>query len=273
MYFRFMQHEGRHGTSLVLVLFAVSSGVFVVVFPFFQAVLGWSALRSMLGLLPMIVAMMGASGLAATVAARLGARATKTGGVATTAGGLGLMAALASVEGGYLSVLPGFLLLGLGMGLTMTPATESITSSLPADRQGVASALNDTTREVGSALGIALLGAVLAAVYTDSMKSALSGFPSELSGPASEGIGRAFDIASQAQSSSQATALLDAARQAFLDGWVTSIWVGAAIMGALFVFLVLRPPGPPPKPARGRIEVESPGPAELAAVSGAGWGR
>lgn len=58
-----------------------------------------------------------------------------------------------------MSILPGMLLIGLGVGMTMPLATEGITVSLPAKRQGVASALNDITRELGSAIGVAILGA------------------------------------------------------------------------------------------------------------------
>ena len=61
----------------------------------------------------------------------------------------------------YLSVLPGLVLLGIAMGLSMSPATTAITEALPAERQGRASALNDTGREAGSALGIALIGVIL----------------------------------------------------------------------------------------------------------------
>lgn len=222
----------------------------------------------MLGLLPMIVVMMGASGLAAAVSARFGARATVLCGVGTAAVGLASMADLASVDGGYRSVMPGLVLVGLGMGLTQPPATESITSSLPPDRQGVASALNDTTHEVGSAIGIALLGAVLSAVYGDSMKSALAGFPRRVAAVADEGIGRAFDIAGQQHDKLQAAALIDAAREAFVDGWVASIWVGAAVMGALFVFLALRAPRVPLPGAR-EAGVQDPGEVDVATGSGA----
>ena len=262
------------GSTALLLLFAISAGIFVVLFPFFQAVLGWTALKSILGLLPMIVVMMGASGLAAAVSARFGARATVLCGVGTAAVGLALMAALVSADGGYLSVLPGLLLVGLGMGLTQPPATESIISSLPPERQGVASALNDTTREVGSAIGIALLGAVLSAVYSDSMKSALASFPRRVADVADEGIGRAFDIAGQQHDKVQAATLIDAAQEAFVDGWAASIWVGAAVMGALFVFLVLRAPRIPPPGARTPAEEGSaPVRDEVATASGIGATR
>ncbi|MFD3598367.1 MFS transporter, partial [Streptomyces sp. NPDC058656] len=143
----------------------------------FQAVLGWSGLLSTLALMPMAVMMMMASGLAPLLAARVGARATMATGILLAGAGLALMAAVVSVEGGYPSVLPGMLAMGVGMGLSMTPSTEAITSALPRERQGVASALNDVTREFGTALGVALLGALLSAGYRGAIGSRLAGVP------------------------------------------------------------------------------------------------
>jgi EmrB/QacA subfamily drug resistance transporter len=226
----------------LFVIFAVMGGVFVVLFPFLEAVLGWSAVVSMVGLLPMLVAMMGASGLASKVSERLGARRTTLLGTGVAAAGLGLMAALVSDSGGYPTVLPGMFMIGLGMGLAMPLATHAITASLPPERQGVASALNDTTRELGSALGVALLGAVLTATYRDAISPELGGFSAQVAGAAREGIGRAFDVAGEPHGTGHAEALIDTARHAFVSGWSTSIWIGAAMMGALFVFLVARAP-------------------------------
>ena len=66
------------------------------------------------------------------------------------------------------------------MGLAGTPATTAITSSLPMDKQGVASAVNDTARELGSALGIAILGSVLNQGYRDGMADAVAGLPDQI---------------------------------------------------------------------------------------------
>ena len=71
-----------------------------------------------------------------------------------------MLATMVSVEGGYLSLLPGLMVFGVGVGLLMSPSTAAITESLPAEKQGVASALNDTVRELGGAIGIALLGSL-----------------------------------------------------------------------------------------------------------------
>ena len=102
------------------------------------------------------------------------------GGSPLIAAGLALMATMASVDDGYLSVLPGLLVLAVGVGLTMTPGTTAITGSLPVDEQGVASALNDTVRELGGAIGVALIGSVLSAAYSSSVADATAGLPPEV---------------------------------------------------------------------------------------------
>jgi len=234
----------RSASLTLLVVSGVLAGVFVVLFPFFEAVLGWSALRSMLGLLPMVVVMMGASALAPRPAKRFGARATVLTGIGLAASGLALMAALVSVDGGYLSVLPGMLVIGLGMGLSTTPSTVAITSALPDERQGVASAINDTTREIGSALGVALLGAALAARYREAIRPLLSSFPARTADAAGQGIARAFSLAAQTRGE-EADTLRTAARQAFVDGWASSMWIGAAAIGVLFVLVFIVGPRTP----------------------------
>lgn len=228
------------GSLTLLIVFAVMFGIFLVLFPYFQAVIGWSALRSAVALLPMAVVMMPMSAIAPLVAQRIGTRITMVTGVVVFGVGLSVLAMQASVEGGYWSVLPGLLVIGLGMGLTMTPATAAITETLPADKQGVASALNDTSREVGGALGVALLGSVLSSGYADAIQPALAGLPPELADPASEGIGSAFAVAAQAGEAGPG--LIDAAQHAFVEGWVQSMWIGVAISAVALVYLLLRGP-------------------------------
>jgi fucose permease len=181
-----------------------------------------------------------ASGLAPRVAARAGARATMAAGILLGGAGLALMATLVSVDGGYLVILPGMLAMGLGMGLTQTPATEAITSALPRERQGVASALNDVTREFGTALGVALLGAVLTAGYRNAINPRLDTIPADTAGAAREGIANAIATADTA--GSQAPALIRAAQESFVDGWQQAMWAGVAVMTILFVHVLARGP-------------------------------
>jgi len=224
------------GSVALLGVFGVQAGIFVVLFPYFQAVLGWSGLRATLALMPTALLMMVASGLAPRVAARAGARATMAAGIVLGAVGLALMAARVSVAGGYLSVLPGMLAMGLGMGLTMTPATEAITGSLPRARQGVASALNDLTRELGTALGVALLGTVLAAGYRRAIDARLDGVPADVAGAARQGIANAV------AAGTHPPGLVDAAQQSFVTGWQQAMWVGTGVLVAVLGHVLVRGP-------------------------------
>ncbi|MFF0483265.1 MFS transporter [Streptomyces sp. NPDC004435] len=235
------------GAVTLLVVFGVQAGIAVVLFPFFQAVLGWSGLLSTLALMPMAVMMMAASGLAPRLAVRVGSRPTMAGGIALATVGLALMAVFVSVDGGYASILPGMLAMGAGMGLAMTPSTEAITGSLPRGKQGVASALNDVTREFGTALGVALLGALLSAGYRDAVDDRLNGIPQGAADTSREGIAHAVEASAGA--GSRAPDLLRAAQQSFVDGWHHAMWAGVAVMGALFVYVVLRGPGGDVSPA------------------------
>ncbi|MDG6109277.1 MFS transporter [Dactylosporangium aurantiacum] len=228
------------GSLALLALFGVQAGIFVVLFPYFQAVLGWSGLRATLALMPMAAMMMLAAGLAPRAAAQAGARVTMAFGILLGGAGLALMATLVSVHGGYPAILPGMLAMGLGMGLTQTPSTEAITSALPRERQGVASALNDVTREFGTALGVALLGAVLTAGYRNAISARLDTIPADTADTAREGIANAIAIADTA--GTQAPALVHAAQESFVDGWQQAMWAGVAVMTILFLYVLARGP-------------------------------
>ena len=210
----------------------------MVLYPYFQAVLGWSGLVSTLALMPMLVLMIACSVLAPRLAARIGVRLTMATGIFLGGAGLALMAILVSVDGGYLSVLPGYVVMGLGMGLSMTPSTEAITSSLPREQQGVASALNDVAREFGSALGVALLGAVLTAGYGNAINSHLEGVPGVDAATARKGIASALAIANEDHPYSKA--LFRSAQESFVHGWQQAMWAGVIVMTIVLVYVLVR---------------------------------
>nr|WP_207784944.1 MFS transporter [Flavobacterium sp. HTF] len=236
----FRKQSLSSGSITLLTLFGVQAGIFIVLFPYFQGVLGWSGLRATLAMMPMALLMMTASGIAPRISLKIGTRFTMAVGIALGSFGAGLMAALVSVEGGYLSILPGLLVIGFGMGLTMTPSTEAITSSLPLERQGVASALNDITRELGTAIGVALLGSVVTAGYSAAIEPQLYVFPVDIANSASEGLYTALTVAANAGPKSQT--LIEAARSAFVYGWQQSMWIGSVIMAFLFFYVMVRGP-------------------------------
>jgi predicted MFS family arabinose efflux permease len=237
----------------MMALFAVMFGLFLVLVQYLQAVLGYSALRAAAGLLPLALTMMPLSNVSPRIAARIGTRPTLIAGLSAFAAGLVLLATSASVEGGYWSILPGLVVLGIGMGLAMTPSTTAITESLPPERQGVASALNDTVREVGGALGVALLGSVLNAAYRDGVSTVASTLPAEAGDAVRDGIGPALAVAGQLGDAG--TGLADAARSSFVDAWTTSMWAGLAVTAVALAWVVFRGRSPRRTEA-GAIDVE-----------------
>ncbi len=232
------------GTLTITLLFAVMFGIFLVLFPFFQTVLGYSAIRSAFGLMPMAVMMMPMSATAPRIAQRIGTRTTMLIGLGLGVAGLATLALMASVDGGYLSVLPGLLLLGVGVGMTMSPSTEAITATLPADKQGVASALNDTSRELGGAVGVALLGSILTSGYS----SNVADFAATQPGPIGEAVGDDYFVALGAaervavDDPARAGQIIDVAQRAYVDSWATTMWVGVAIFALAFTYVAIAGP-------------------------------
>lgn len=236
----FMERGLSSGSVSLLAIFGVQAGIFVVLFPYFQNVLGWSGLRSTLAMMPMALLMMLASGFAPKVAIRVGRRFTMASGILLGGLGAALMALFVSVDGGYLSVLPGMLAMGFGMGLSMTPSTEAITSALPASRQGIASALNDITRELGTALGVALLGSLVSAGYRSKIDEKINGISAHAANFAREGISNALAVAPKM--GDQSALLIRIARESFVYGWKQAMWVGAVVMLILFLYVLVYGP-------------------------------
>lgn len=240
------------GSVTLMVMFAVMFGIFLVLAQYLQAVVGFSALRSAAGLLPMAGVMMPLSSVSPIIAKRVGAYRVMLAGVAIFATGLAVLAAMSSVDGGYLSVLPGLLILGTGIGLSMTPSTTAITESLPSEKQGVASALNDTVRELGGSVGVALLGSVLNSAYRANVSDATRALPAELAEPVRDGIGGALAVSGQL--GADGAPIATAAREAFVQGWHSSMWVGFAMAVGLWLFLAVRGPRAATAPAAVELE-------------------
>jgi hypothetical protein len=137
-------------------------------------------------------------------------------------------------------VISMFCLMAVGMGFTMAPATESVMGSLPREKAGVGSAVNDATRQVGGALGVAILGSLLTTSYATSMEDATANLPAPAASAAGDSVGAAVQIAARI-GGPEGAALVSSARAAFIDGMSTSLLVAAgfALAGALFAALFL----------------------------------
>jgi hypothetical protein len=145
-------------------------------------------------------------------------------------------------------------LLGPGAALAMTPATTAIVSSLPAEKQGVASAVNDLSREVGGALGIAVLGSALIDRYTAGISGAVAHLPAGLAHTAKQALPAALEVAHRL--GPKGTVLAAHAQSAFVDGLGVAMLIAAGSTAAAAVFVFWRAPGevvtPPQETGAGR---------------------
>jgi hypothetical protein len=129
-------------------------------------------------------------------------------------------------------------ILAIGMGLTMAPSTASIMSALPMGKAGVGSAINDTTRELGGALGVAVLGSLLASGYRAHMHDTVAQLPARLADAVNASLGKALGAAASLPGR-QGAALARTAKDGFVHGMSIALLVGAG-MAALGCVLVYR---------------------------------
>ena len=238
-------------TGIMLIFFAMFGMTFLIT-QYFQFVLGYSPLATGVRFLPWAAVIMIGSPLSARLVERLGTKVVVTLGLTLATLGL-LSLSMLTVDSHYWpDVIWRMMLMAAGMSLTMAPATESIMSSLPLGKAGVGSAVNDTTRQVGGAMGVAIIGSVLSSIYASNLGDFLAGTP--IQGRAATGIkeslGAALGVAQNLAKSAPelAASLAHAANTAFVDGMQVGILVaaGATFVGAVVAFIWL--------PARARRE-------------------
>jgi EmrB/QacA subfamily drug resistance transporter len=224
------------GSASLFLQFLAMFGFFFVALQFLQLVLGYGTFKASLALLPMGLVVLPLSTVAANATDRYGTRLIGGTGLTITAVGFGILSFL-DADSGYPLFLGGVLVVGLGMALAMTPATNAIVQSLPRSRQGVASAVNDTAREMGAAFGIAVLGSAFNSAYRSDISGHLSGLPPEAAEAAKDAPAGAM-VAAQGLGDDGGQ-LVQHARDAFASGMQSALLIGAAVLtvGALFVWL------------------------------------
>lgn len=225
--------------SITLVFFAMFGYSFLQT-QYFQFVLGYSPAETGVRLLPLALTLMVVAPLSSRIVERIGTKIVVATGLALVSLSLLLQVNL-TAQSTYFPVMWRMMLLAVGMGLTMAPATESIMGSLPLAKAGVGSAMNDTTRQVGGALGVAIIGSVLSSVYGSKITDAFSGrMPKPALAAAQSGIGGALEVAKRAGAVGPKIAEL--AREAFVDAMHGGALVAAAaaVLG-VFVAAVFLP--------------------------------
>ena len=229
--------------SITLVFFALFGSLFFLT-QYLQFVLGYSALEAGYRVAPIALVLIVVSPITGRLVNRLGNKVLVTAGMSVVAAGLWFLSTL-TITSGYPHALVTLMVLGTGMALAMTPATESIMGSLPLAKAGVGSAMNDTTRQIGGALGVAILGSVFASAYTATLAPALGALPAGVAAAAQSSVGAAISIGDQVGGAA-GTALVTASKTAFIHAMDRGLFVGAlvALVGAVVALMWLpnRPP-------------------------------
>ncbi|HET7430798.1 MAG TPA: MFS transporter [Nocardioides sp.] len=211
-------------SGAVTVTFFALFGFIFLVTQYFQFVRGYGALSTGARILPVALSIAVASVVGAALAPRIGTKVVVTTGLVLF-GSAFLWISTAAVDTSYARVIvPQMVLMGLGMGLISTPATESILLVLPPARAGVGSAVNDATRELGGTLGVAVVGSVFSSVFGSHLASgAFGSLPGSL-------LTRAQDSVGVAQA---ATARDPRLLPAFHDSFLAAMSTACVVVGLL----------------------------------------
>ena len=231
--------DGRFciGSAVITVAFFAMFGFFFLFTQYLQFVRGYSPFFAGVAALPIAATLVAVSPRSSGLAERFGLGRVIGAGFAFMAAGFTVLATVGP-DAPYLVLAASLVLLGMGMGITVAPATGGIMSSVPMGKAGVGSAVNDTTRELGGALGIAVLGSIVTSAYSGSLD--VGALPEEVAEPARESIGAAAGVAEQLGGGAGRALVADAG-QAFTDAMNVTMATSAvvAVLAGVVVFVVL----------------------------------
>jgi predicted MFS family arabinose efflux permease len=234
-------------SGAVTVAFFALFGFIFLVTQYFQFIRGYGTLSTGVRILPVALTIALGSVVGVQLAGRIGTRAVVATGLLLLGSSFGWIG-LSPVDMSYGRIVGQMVLMGLGLGLTSAPATESILSVLPPAKAGVGSAVNDATREAGGTLGVAVLGSIFTSLYADRIGSGAYGLL-----PAAARDGARDSVAAAVGTAAGRPDLLAALQDSFMTGMHTACLVAAAVcaLGALGAQSLpgRRVPAPVPIPA------------------------
>jgi EmrB/QacA subfamily drug resistance transporter len=231
----------RTGALGIVVLFFALFGLFYINAQYLQDVKGYSPLLTGVCVLPVAVVMPFASAWSTRLAGRIGERATVITGLLCLAAALALLS-LATAATPY--PLYGLLLalISGGMGLAMPPLSGMMVHALPPSHAGVSSGLNSTTREFGSALGVAVLSTIFTSRFASHLPAALRNLPGASGHAVRQSVTAALSYAASAPDPGIRAHLVDATRDAFTNGMSIGLRVGAFLVLLVTVVTAVQHP-------------------------------
>jgi EmrB/QacA subfamily drug resistance transporter len=224
--------------SVTLAFFALFGFIFLIT-QYFQFVRGYGTLSTGVRILPVAMTIALGSVLGARLAGRLGTRALVVTGLLLLGTAFAWIA-VSSTYRPYPVIATQMVLIGTGLGLATTPATESILSVLPAAKAGIGSAVNDATRETGGTLGVAVLGSIFTSIYAHHLTgTSVAALPHHVANAARQSVGAAYAAASHTTPTAGHQLITDI-NASFMNGLQIACLVAAAItgLGALAALLL-----------------------------------
>jgi hypothetical protein len=246
--------------SMSFVMFALMGALFLLT-QYLQFSLGYSPFAAGLRVGPVALVILVAAPLSSLVVRWVGTKLVVGTGMFTIAAGMALLSRT-TVSGDYHSALPALILLGVGTGLAFAPSTESVMGSVPREKTGIASGTNGTALQLGGALGVGVLGSLLATRYQGRLDAVLAhqAVPASVLRVIDSSLGGALAVA-QHVGGTRGTALAAVARRSFVSGMDQAMMVGAVavVVGAVLAVALLpaartlrHPEGAPPSAPGGR---------------------
>jgi EmrB/QacA subfamily drug resistance transporter len=232
--------------SVTVAFFGLFGFIFIVT-QYFQFIRGYGALSTGARILPVAITIAVGSVVGVILAGRVGTRAVVVLGLISLGSSFAWISQ-SPIDMPYTTIVAQMVLMGLGLGLTTAPATESILSVLPPAKAGVGSAVNDATREAGGTLGVAVIGSIFTSLYADRLAStAFQGLPEPVTQASQDSVAAALTTVTRASDAVQAQ-LLDGLQSSFMHGFHAASVVAAAVclVGAVGALAL---PGRPTQPA------------------------
>ena len=236
----FRRPDFATGSATITVFFMAMFGFFFVIMQYIQLVRGYSPIQTAFALSPLMAPMLTLSVLSPWYLPRMGLRLVTFLGLLLISAGFLWMRVL-QIDSPYWDVMWPMLVMSTGIGFCTAPSTLAIMTAVPDEKQGVASAVNDTTREVGAALGVALAGSILAARYAHVLTPHLAAFPGPVRGPASHSLAQALEISKTL--GPQGGRLAELSQTAFLHAMESSLLVLGLIVAVAALVIGAWAPG------------------------------
>ncbi|WP_292988764.1 MFS transporter [Mycobacterium sp.] len=228
------------GAATITVFFLSMFGYMFLLMQYMQLILGYSPNKTAIALTPIMGPMLLLSVLSFWYLPRLGLRVVVFSGLMLIATGSLCMLGITAGSPYWRAAWP-MLVMSVGIGLCTAPTTSVIMATAPDDKQGVASAVNDASREIGAALGIALAGSMLAAQYAKTLAPNLIGFPKSVGDAASTSLGQALEVSRRLGPAG--TRLAEVSKVAFIDAMHSSLLVLGLLVAVSAVLIGLWAPG------------------------------